>query len=78
MERVVKKLDVVRPRIFWKVVQSVDKTSKVSVSEKTERAGDFDRIIEPLFSNVRLANEMQLPPLLPPSNFPSIAASVIG
>src|SRR5207237_221052 len=27
MERVVKKLDVVRPRIFWKVVQSVDKTS---------------------------------------------------
>src|SRR6478752_4193994 len=57
MERVVKKLDVVRPRILRKVVQSVDKTSKVSVSEKTECAGHFDRIVESLFSNVRLPNE---------------------
>src|SRR5256885_4555810 len=57
MERVVKKLDVVRPRIFWKVVQSVDKTSKVSVSEKTECAGDFDRIVEPLRRDIRLTDQ---------------------
>src|SRR5260370_37668883 len=57
MERVVKKLEIVRPLIFWKVVQSVDKTSKVSVSEKTQRARNFDRIIEPLSCNIRLANE---------------------
>src|SRR6266550_5692153 len=57
MERVVKKLDVVRPRIFGKVVQTVDKTSKVSVSEKTECAGDFDRIVESLRGNVWLTNE---------------------
>ena len=64
-------------RILRKVVQTVDKTSKVAVSEKTERAGHFDRIIESLFSNVRLPNESN-PRHLPPSNFPSIAASVIG
>src|ERR1700719_1436630 len=58
MERVVKKLDVVRPRIFWKVVQSVDETSKVSVSEKTERAGDFDRIVESLCGNVWLTDQV--------------------
>src|SRR6478609_4396134 len=57
MKRVVKKLEVVRPGIFWKVVQSVDKTSKVSVGEKTERARNFDRIIEPLSCNIRLANQ---------------------
>src|SRR4029077_19177642 len=57
MERVVKKLDVVRPRIFRKVVQPVDKTSKVSISEKTECAGGFNGIVESLFGNIRLANE---------------------
>ena len=41
MERVVKKLDVVGPRILWKIVQSVDKTSEVAVSEKTERAREL-------------------------------------
>src|SRR5260370_21378596 len=57
MERVVKKFDVVRPLILREVVQTVDKTSKVSVSEKTERAGGFDRIIEPLRRDIWLANE---------------------
>src|SRR4029077_17591799 len=57
VKRVVKKLDVVRPRISRKVVQSVDKTSKMSVSEKTECAGRFDRIVESLSCDIRLANE---------------------
>src|SRR5882724_9337185 len=57
MERVVEKFQVVRPRIFWKVVQSVHKTSKVSVSEKTERARNFDRVVEPLRGDIRLTNE---------------------
>src|SRR5437763_1050315 len=57
MERIVKKLDVVRPLILWKVVQSVDKTSKVSVSEKTERAGSFDRIFKSLRRDIRLTDE---------------------
>ena len=42
---------------FGKVVQSVDKTSEVAVSEKTECAGDFDRIVESLRGNVWLTNE---------------------
>src|SRR6266699_648936 len=57
MERVVKKLQVVRPLILRKIVQSVDKTSEVAVSEKTECAGDFDRIVESLRGNVWLTNE---------------------
>src|SRR6266516_5314996 len=35
----------------------MDKTSKMSVREKTERARNFDRIFELLFGNVRLADE---------------------
>src|SRR6266496_3088857 len=35
----------------------MDKTSKMSVGEKTERARNFDRIFELLFGNVRLADE---------------------
>src|SRR6476660_4644884 len=35
----------------------MDKTSKMSVSEKTERARDFDRIFESLFGDVWLPNE---------------------
>src|SRR5436190_15843340 len=57
MERVVEKLQVVRPLILREIVQTVDKTSEVAVSEKTERAGDFDRIIEPLRGDIRLTNE---------------------
>src|SRR5436190_12804434 len=57
MERVVEKLQVVRPLILREIVQTVDKTSEVAVSEKTECAGDFDRIFESLFGNVRLADE---------------------
>src|SRR5437016_8352723 len=57
MERVVKKLQVVRPLILWEFIQSVDKTSEVSVSEKTECAGDFDRIIEPLRRDIRLTDQ---------------------
>src|SRR5438128_9321285 len=35
----------------------MNKTSKMSVREKTERARNFDRIFELLFGNVRLADE---------------------
>src|SRR6266545_922622 len=35
----------------------MDKTSKMSVCEKTERARNLDRIFELLFGNVRLADE---------------------
>src|SRR6266705_3335445 len=35
----------------------MDKTSKMSVREKTERPRNFDRIFELLFGNVRLADE---------------------
>ena len=62
---------------FGKIVQSVHKTSKVSVSEKTKCAGSFDRIVESLRRNIRLANKSD-PAIGPPSNFPSIAASVTG
>src|SRR6266853_1910502 len=57
MERVVKKLQVVRPSIFWEIVQTVDKTAEMAVSEKTERARNFDRIVEPLRSDIRLTDE---------------------
>src|SRR5438270_10388474 len=57
MERVVEKLEIVRPLVFREIVQTVDKTSKVAVGEKTERARNFDRIIEPLRSDIRLTNE---------------------
>src|SRR6266496_191751 len=57
MERVVEKLQVVRPLILREIVQTVDKTSEVAVSEKTECARNFDRIFELLFGNVRLADE---------------------
>src|SRR5205807_10651979 len=45
------------PRGFWRLVQPMDKTSKMSVCEKTQRARNFDRIVESLFGNVRLADE---------------------
>src|SRR5438093_3546425 len=57
MERVVEKLEVVRPLIFREIVQSVDETSEVAVSEKTECAGNFDWIVESLRCNVWLTNE---------------------
>src|SRR2546425_138043 len=57
MERVVEKLEVVRPRIFWKIVQPVNKTSEVSVSEKTESSRNFDRVIEPLGCDIWLTNQ---------------------
>src|SRR5207253_3167407 len=55
--RVVEKLEIVRPLILRKLVQTVDKTSEVAVGEKTEGAGNFDRIIEPLRGDIRLTNE---------------------
>ena len=38
----------------------MDKTSKMSVREKTERARNFDRIFELLFGNVRLSAQFRL------------------
>src|SRR6266478_3884013 len=57
VKRVVEKLEVVRPLILREIVQTVDKTSEVAVSEKTQCAGDFDRIVESLRGNVWLTNE---------------------
>src|SRR5207302_8051704 len=39
------------------IVQTVDKTSEVAVSEKTERARNFDRIVESLCGNVWLTDQ---------------------
>src|SRR4030095_16754179 len=57
VERVVEKLQVVGPLILRKIIQPMDKTSKVSVSEKAKCARNFDRIIEPLRRDIRLTNQ---------------------
>src|SRR5260370_409602 len=57
VKRVVEKLEIVWPLILREIVQSVDETSEVAVSEKTESAGDFDRIIEPLRRDIRLTDQ---------------------
>src|SRR5207244_1561753 len=48
---------VVWPFILREIVQTVDETSEVAVGEKTERAWDLNRIIEPLCRNIRLTDQ---------------------
>src|SRR4029077_6054952 len=56
VERVVEKLDVIGPHFLGILVQTVDETSEMSVSEKTERARDLDGIVKPLRGNIRLSD----------------------
>ena len=57
VEGVVKQLDVVRPGVLGKLVQSGDIGVERAVRKKAEDAWYDDRIVQPLFSDVRLTDQ---------------------
>src|SRR5438874_651454 len=63
MERVVEKLQLVRPLIPREIDQTVDKTSEMAVSENTESSRHFDLITDRvLHERIRDQNEITRKP----------------